>query len=345
MKSKWQIMFGAMALAGSLVGSNSRAVGQQTTGLKLVQTVPLPGYTGDFDHFAVDNARGLLLLAAEDHATLEVFDLTTLKHLRTVKGFGAPHSILVRPGTSTIFVTDSGPDMSKLMDASTYATKGKVTLVQGADSIGYDAAANLVYVVTGGKDVKMATSEVAEVDPDSGKKLAAITTQSNHTEAMALEEHGSRLFVNLTDKSTVEVIDRKSMKKLAEWPVKLAQQNSPIAFDEAAHRLYLACRQPGMLVVMNSDNGAPVASLPGPGRADDMVFDAGAHRLYILGGEGYIGVYDVSAPDHPKLIGKVPSAPGAKTGLLLPEAHKLYVAVSPGDTKALAKILVFEVQR
>jgi DNA-binding beta-propeller fold protein YncE len=343
MKSKWRIMFGGLALLGSLVGPDARAVGQ-TSGLKLVQTVPLPGFTGDFDHFAVDSARGRLLLAAEDHATLEVFDLKTMKHLQTIKGFGAPHSILVRPGASTTLVTDSGPEMSKLMDASTYAVKGKVTLIPGADSIGYDAAANLVYVVTGGKDVKMATSEVAEVDPDSGKKLGAITTQSNHTEAMALEQHGNRLFVNLTDKSTVEVIDRSAMKKLAEWPVKLAQQNSPIAFDEAAHRLYLACRQPGMLVVMNSDNGAPVASLPGPARADDIVFDASAHRLYMLGGEGYIGVYDVSAPDHPKLIAKVPSAPGAKTGLLSPDAHKLYVAASPGDTKALAKVLVFDVQ-
>jgi DNA-binding beta-propeller fold protein YncE len=343
MKSKWQIMFGSLAVLGLVVGFSSHAVGQ-TTVLKLVQTVPLPGYTGDFDHFAVDSERGRLLLAAEDHATLEVFDLKTMKHLRTVKGFGAPHSILVRPRASTILVTDGGPEMSKLMDASTYAVKGKVVLVPGADSIGYDAAANLVYVVTGGKDVKLATSEVAGVDPDSGKKVGESTTQSNHTEAMALEEHGNRLFVNLTDKSTVEVIDRKSMKKLAEWPVKLAQQNSPIAFDEAAHRLYLACRQPGMLVVMNSDDGSPVTSLPGPGRSDDLVFDAGAHRLYMLGGEGYIGVYDVSTPDQPKLIAKVPSAPGAKTGLLSPDAQKLYVAASPGDTKALAKVLVFEVQ-
>jgi len=317
------------------------AAGQQAP-LKLVKTVPLPGYRGDFDHFAVDQARGRLLLAAEDHATLDVFDLKTLKLLDSVHGFGAPHSILVRPGAKAILVTDSGPKMSKLMDATSYKIEGTVTLVPGADSIGYDNVTNRVYVVSGGKDVEMATSEVSEVDPDSGKKIASITTQSNHTEAMALEKHGDRLFVNLTDKNTVEVINRKTMKKVAEWPLKLAQQNSPIVFDEPAHRLYLVCRQPGMLVVMNSDNGVETASLPGPGRADDVAFDESNHRLYVLGGEGYIGVYDVSKPDHPALIAKTPSAPGAKTGLL--DGRTLYVAASPGDSKALAKILVYELQ-
>jgi hypothetical protein len=316
----------------------------QSAPLKLTQTIPLPGYTGDFDHFAVDKERGRLLLAAEDHATLEVFDLKTLNHLKSYPGFAAPHSILVRPGAKTILVADGFEGMTKILDRSTYEKKGLVTLVPGADSLAYDPVANRVYIVTGGKDVKMTTSEVAAVDPDSGKKVGAITTQSNHTEAVTLEKGGKRLFVNLTDHSSVEVIDRKTMTKLAEWPLKMAKENSPIAFDEPAHRLYLACRHPGMLVVMNSDNGKEIASLPGPLRADDMPFDASAHRLYMLGGEGYIAVYDVSKPDHPTLVSKVTSAPGAKTGMLLPAMHKLVVAASPGDSKALAKILVYDVQ-
>src|SRR6516162_6784362 len=84
--------------------------------LVLKGTVDLPGYTGDFDHFAVDQARGRLLLAAEDHGTVEVFDLNSGNHLRTLTGFETPHSILIRPGAATILVTDSGKGMSKLLD-------------------------------------------------------------------------------------------------------------------------------------------------------------------------------------------------------------------------------------
>jgi DNA-binding beta-propeller fold protein YncE len=331
----------AVALSGIFLPAGVVA---QSAPLKLAKTVPLPGYTGDFDHFAVDTERGRLLLAAEDHGTLEVFDLKSLNHLKSYPGFAAPHSILVRPGAKTILVADGFKGMTKILDADTYEKKGTIPLIPGADSLAYDAGDNRVYIVTGGKDVKMATSAVEEVDPDSAKRVGGITTQSNHTEAVTLENGGKRLFVNLTDHSSVEVIDRKKMSKIAEWPLKKAKQNSPIAFDEPAHRLYLACREPGMMVVMNSDNGQETASLPGPGHADDMPFDASAHRLYMLGGEGYISVYDVSKPDHPTLVSKVTSAPGAKTGMLLPGNHRLVVAASPGESKATAKILVYDVQ-
>jgi DNA-binding beta-propeller fold protein YncE len=317
---------------------------QNAAPLVLQQTVELPGYTGDFDHFAADRARGRLLLAAEDHGTLEVFDLDSGKHLRTLSGFENPHSILVRPGAPTILVTDSGKSMSKLLDAQTYEKKGTVTLVPGADSIGYDAVENIVYIVTGGKDVDMKTVELAAVDPDTGEKKRALILQDDHVEAMALEKNGSRLFINLTQTNKVAVIDRKMMKVVAFWPVPAAQQNAMVAFDEANHRLYLGCRKPGMIVTMNSDTGAVTGTIAGPLRSDELLFDAASHRLYMPGGEGYVGVYDTTDPDHLKRIAKVASAPGAKTGILLTDKKKLVLAGSPGETKATAKVLIFSVQ-
>ena len=184
------IMTALLLLLTALMGTNisvSDIEGQNAASLLLKGSVNLPGYTGDFDHFAVDQARGRLLLAAEDHGTVEVFDLNNGRRLQTVNGFETPHSILIRPGAPTILVTDSGKGMSKLLDASTYEVKSIVKLVPGADSIGYDPTENMVYIVTGGKDVDMATSELASVDPDTGEKKAALTLQDNHVEAMALE--------------------------------------------------------------------------------------------------------------------------------------------------------------
>ena len=56
-----------------------------------------------------------------------------------------------------------------------------------------------------------------------------------------------------------------------------------------------------------------------------------------------MGVYDTSDADLLKLIEKVPTAPGAKTGLLVPSLHRLFLAVSPGETKTMAKVLTYEV--
>jgi DNA-binding beta-propeller fold protein YncE len=190
----------------------------------------------------------------------------------------------------------------------------------------------------------MKTANLEAVNPDTGAKLASITFPDNHVEAMAFVDGDPRLFINLAQTNKLAVVDRKTMKILSTWPVPPAKQNAMVAFDPSQHRLYVVCRDPGMVVVMNSDTGAVVTTQSAPLRADEVQYDAAAHRLYVPGGEGYMGIYDTSDPDHLKLVEKVTTAPGAKTGLLLPASHRLFLAVSPGETKSMAKVLTYEVK-
>jgi DNA-binding beta-propeller fold protein YncE len=317
---------------------------QQASSVKLIHSVSLPGYSGDFDHFAVDYDRNRLLLAAEDHGTLEVFDLKTSAHLQTVSGFGNPHSILVKKGSPTVFITDSEKQGPTIRDAGTYEKKQGVAMTPGSDTSKYDASSNTLYVVTGGKDVDMKTANLEAFNPDTGAKLGSITFQDNHVEAMAFVESDPRLFLNLTQTNKLAVIDRKQMKVLATWPVPPCQQNAMVAFDPSQHRLYVVCRAPGMVAVLNSDTGAVVGTQPAPLRADEVQYDPKAHRLYVPGGEGYMSIYDTSDADHLKVLEKVTTAAGAKTALLLPEMHKLFLAVSPGESKTMAKVLTYEVK-
>jgi DNA-binding beta-propeller fold protein YncE len=319
------------------------AAPEQRSSVQLIKSVDLPGYSGDFDHFAADYDHNRLLLAAENHGTLEVFDLKTLDHLGTVTGFGNPHSILVRKGVATVFVTDSTKHNATIRDAISYAKKQTVNLTLGSDTAKYDAVSNILYVVTGGKDVDMKTANLEAVNPDTGAKLGSIVFHDNHVEAMAFVESDPRLFINLTQTNKLAVVERKSMKVIATWPVPPAQQNAMVAFDPAQHRLYVVCRSPGMVVVMNSDTGAVVGTQPAPLRADEVQYDESSHRLYVPGGEGYMGIYDTSDPNHLRIVEKVTTAPGAKTALLIPAMHRLFLAVSPGESKAMAKVLTYEV--
>jgi DNA-binding beta-propeller fold protein YncE len=319
-------------------------IGQSQASVRLIKSVDLAGYTGDFDHFAVDYDRNRLLLAAEDHGTIEVFDLKTSAHLRTVGGFGNPHSILARKGVPTVFITDSERQMSTIRNADTLTKEKTVVLTPGADTAKYDAKSNTLYVVTGGKDVDMKTANLEAVNPDTGDRKAMLTFPDNHVEAMAFVEGDPRLFINLTQTNKLAVVDRTTMKVLTVWPVPAAQQNAMVAFDQAQHRLYVVCRQPGMVVVMNSDTGSIVGTQPAPLRADEVQYDSNSHRLYVPGGEGYMGIYDTSDPDHLKIVEKVTTEPGAKTGILIPGIHRLFLAVSPGDSKAMAKVLTYEVK-
>ena len=311
--------------------------------LALEGRTELPGYSGDFDHLAVDLPGNRLFLAAEDHGTLELFDLQSGKHLKSVGGFETPHSIFLIPQTHRLLITD-GSDSIKLLDATTLARVGKLRLHPGADSIGFDAASGHLYVVTGGKDVKLKESWLEEIDPVSLRKIGAVHLDADHVEAMAVEQHGPHLYINVTDKNYVAVIDKATRKVVARWPIHEAAQNALAQLDEDAQRLFIVTRDPARFIVLDTRSGASVASFAAPKRVDAEIFDPANRRIYAPGGEGYIGVYAQADAGHYAELEPVNSAAGAKTAILVPELHRLYLAVSPGEGKTGGGIIWFNVK-
>lgn len=302
----------------------------------------LPGYSGDFDHFAVDLAGNRLFLAAEDHGTLEVFELKSGRHLKTVKGFETPHSVFPIPQKHRLLVTD-GSETVKLLDDQTLAPVDSIKLHPGADSIAYDAGSGHLYIVTGGKDVKLRESWLEEIDPLTASKISEVHFDADHVEALAVQQRGPRLYINVTDKNDLAVVDKPGHKIIARWPIKEAEQNALVQLDETTHRLFVVTRKPGKMLVLDADSGATLAHFEAPARVDQEIFDPASHRIYAPGGEGYIGVYAEQDANHFVELAHVPSAAGAKTAILVPELKRLYVAVSPGEGKTGAAILWFDV--
>jgi DNA-binding beta-propeller fold protein YncE len=310
--------------------------------LDLVRTTDLPGIEGDLDHLAIDTAGQRLFVCAEDNGTLRIIDLKTGKLDRTVKGFKNPHSILYLPEQSELYVTD-GSKAVQILDSNTFTVKRTIATTPGADSIGVDRKNHLMYAVTGGKDVPLPTSGIAVIDTKSAKVLKEVPINAIHVEAMALEESGPRIFVNVTDKNYLAVIDREAGKITAQWHIAEAQENAPLAFDEPHQRLFVVCRKPGKLVVLDSKTGRSLASFATGEHADEVIFDKAHHRIYVAAGEGKIYPYDEVDADHFKALPPIPSASGAKTAVLSPDGSKLYVSVSPGDGKTGAKVLMYTV--
>jgi DNA-binding beta-propeller fold protein YncE len=329
-------------LAASLLLLPASAQSPPKPALELLGATDIPGISGDLDHLALDPGGQRLFLAAEDNGTLRVIDLKSGKLERTLKGFNTPHSILYLPAAGELYVTD-GSKAVQVLDSTTFAVKRTVPTTPGADSIGVDPSGHRLFAVTGGKDVSMTTSAISEIDTSSGKLIREIPIDAAHVEAMALEMSGPRLFVNVTDKNYLAVIDRGTGRIVARWPIQEAKENAPIAFDESHKRLFVVCRNPGKLVVLDSSNGQSIASFPTGAKADEVVFDSVHRRIYVAAGEGKIYVYQQIDADHYTPLPPVASAPGAKTALLAPDATRFYVSVSPGDGKTGARLLVFRV--
>ena len=310
--------------------------------LTLAATTMLPGYHGDFDHFAVDTKNGRLFLAGEDGAELEVFDLATGALLKSVKGYGVPHSLLMMPARNELLVID-GKKPSQVIDASTLALKRTIPIPPGADSVDYDFATRHLWVVTGGKDVPLPDCNLVELDPATGAIVKKVHFDASHVEAMAIEQQGDKLYVNVSDKNAIAVVDKNKGAIVAWWPFKEAEQNAAFAFDERHHRLFDVARKPGTLVVLDTAGGRTVASFKAPERADQVVWDEANRRIYVTGGDGFIGVFEQIDADHYADIGRIPSAPGAKTAILVPALNRLYVAASPGEAPTGGAVLRYDV--
>jgi DNA-binding beta-propeller fold protein YncE len=329
----------ACALAGWAAAQDSAAP------LKLVNTFKMPAdVKGHFDHFGVDLAGNRLFATAEGYKAVLVFDLNSGQLIHTISGIGIPHAVLYRQDVGRIYVTDGGAGALRIYDAKTYQLEKSVKLLVDTDSIAYDPATKYLYVVNGGGDANQTFSTISVIDTTSGDKLADIKIDGDTLEAMAVESSSRRLYVNNRAKNQIEIVDREKHTRSATWPVTKAKFNVAMAFDEPSHRLFVGCRS-GSIVVFDTESGKEVAALPIETGVDDMVYDAASKRIYAAcgAGKGSVDVYKEDDPDHYSLVGKVTTSPGAKTGRLVPELGKYFVA-APAQGTTPAEVLVYAVQ-
>ena len=316
---------------------------QNAAPLKLTTKYDMPASVkGRFDHLGIDIGGNRLFVVGEEAQQVLVFDLGTGKFVRSIK-VDHPHAVLYREDLQRIYITDEGKGVVNIYDGKTYDLVKSVALKVDTDSIGYDPATHYLYVDNGGDNAHETFTMLSVVDTTAATKLADIKVDGDTLEAMALEKSGDKLFLNNPAKNEVEVIDRKTNKIATVWPVKLGKGNATMALDESTHRLFVGCRS-GAIVVFDSQSGKELQSVPVGKGVDDLMFDPSSKRIYATSaGTSAVDVYKETDPDHYQSLGSVPSGPGAKTGLLVPQLARLFVAVPPKGA-APAQVYVYEVQ-
>jgi DNA-binding beta-propeller fold protein YncE len=325
-----------------LLGVTAKA--QEGAPLKLAHTIPLPGLKdGDFDHFAPDVDGHRLFLTGEENDKVLVFDTSTNKLIHTIEESKAPHAILYRGDLKKLFVVEGDASAVKVYDGDSYKQVSEIKVSIDADSIAYDPATQYLYVVNGGREAHTPYSLISVIDTNTSKKLRDIKINSNHVEAIVLEKSGPRMFMNITGNNAVGVMDRNKSALTATWPLPPGDKlNVAMALDEADHRLFVVTRNPGKLIVLDSDAGKVVTSVDAVGMVDDMAYDAKQKRIYVAGDQ-FVDVFYQKDADHYDRLGRIPGSFRAKTGILVPELNRYYLAV-PHHENQEAEVRVYEVQ-
>jgi DNA-binding beta-propeller fold protein YncE len=304
--------------------------------LRQVTAFTLPRVKGRIDHMALDEAGQRLFVVALGNNSLEVLDVRSGKRLRSVTGFREPQGVGFLATPPRLFVANGGDGSISMLDARSFRTLRKIHVGEDADNVRVDAPGRRVYVGFG-------SGALALLDAATGDSLARLELPA-HPEAFEIENGGSRIFVNVPDAGEVSVVDRARGQMTEHWRLGDVQANFPIAFYPAGKRLFIGCRRPAVLLVLDSATGKRLAAVPIDGDPDDLFFDARARKLYASCGAGFIDVLAVPDTGAPSMFRRVPTAPGARTSLFDEAQGRLYVAVPHRGTQA-ARVLVFEVAR
>ncbi len=320
-----------LVLAIILCGVN--ASGAAATPLKLVQTVSLAGVKGRFDHFAVDVKGQRLFVAALGNNTVEVIDLAAGKRGHSISGLQKPQGVLFLPELNRLCVAGGGDGTLKIFDAANLKLLGSIGSLDDADNLRRAPEGGAVFLGYG-------DGALAVIDVKRGERIGE-SKLKGHPESFQLERKGNRIFINVPDARQIAVVDREKRSVAATWPMEKFGANFPMALDDGTGRLFVGCRKPPRLVVLDSSDGKLVADLAISGDTDDLFYDAKRKRLYISCGEGLVDVVEQTSTDHYQTLEHVTTAGGARTSFYSPELDRYYVAV-PERGNQQAQIRVFQ---
>jgi DNA-binding beta-propeller fold protein YncE len=264
-------------------------------------------------------AVGGVVIARYGVNTLEVIDADAAKIAGEIAGLHKPQGVAFIPDSGRIAIAGGEDGTLRFYDAATLKPGPVINGLDDADNVRYDGGAKVLYAGYGG-------GALAVIDPEHAQKVADIKLDG-HPESFQLERQGKQIFVNVPEAGHVAVIDREKRNVVAKWGTGEAKANFPMALDEANHRLFIGCRKPAKLVVLDTESGKVVAAIDVVGDTDDLFYDAVNKRIYIFGGAGAVTVVEQSNPDTYHAVAQVKTAPGARTSFFVPEAQTLYVAV------------------
>jgi hypothetical protein len=304
--------------------------------LQLEEQIPVPGVAGRLDHFTADAKRKRLFVSALGNNTVEVIDVFAGRDIHSIQGLAQPQGPLYVADVDKLYVANAEDGKVRVYDGATYTLRKTIDLGTDPDNMRYDAASKKVFVGFGEED-----GGIAMIDPSTDERVGQVYKTDGHPESFQVEASGGHIYANVPDAgNVVESIDRKT-GAVTKWPLKGLRGNYAMALNESDHRLFTVTRKTPMLVVFNTETGAEVGRLPAAGECDDVFFDAARKRIYEIGGEGSISVFQENDPDHYELLASVPTSVGIRTGYFFTKRDRFYVGV-PAKGNEPAEIWTFE---
>ena len=275
------------------------------------------GGEGGTDYLTSDPATGRVFISRATHVM--VVDAATGKVIGDIPDTPGIHGIALVAKSGHGFTTNGRDSTSTMFDLKTLAPIKKIKAgINGLDGIMYDEASDRVLTINHSTPEGTATV----IDPNSGDVVGKVTLTGKGPEGGVSDGKG-RIFINLEDKNAIDVIDTKTWKVVATWPIEPCDGPTGIAMDRMTNRIFAGCSNKS--VVVDAATGKVVAQIANGNGVDALGWDQAQKLIYIPAGrDGNVTVVHEDSPDKYTVVATVPTMAGAKTIAVDDKRHIAY---------------------
>lgn len=317
-----------LAIAAFLVAAMLGAPGSVHAQTFTVEKFNIGG-EGGHDYIVAEAGTGRVFVSRGTHVM--VVDGATGKVIGDIPDTPRVHGVGLAKKENHGFTTNAGDSSVTMFDLRTLAFIRKIPVkVGGLDGITYDETSNQI-ILTNHSNPGTAVT----IDAKSGDILGTTELEDRAPEGAATDGKG-KIYVNNEGTNTIQVIELRTMKVLASWPIAPCDSPTGIALDRKTMRIFSGCGKAS--VVVDATNGKVVASIANGDGVDALGWDGSQKLMYIPAGQsGNVTVVRQDGPDTYTTVATVPTMRGAKTIAVDPVTHRAYaVALERGPAPAPA---------
>jgi len=276
------------------------------------------GGDGGTDYLSADPASGRVYVSRTTHVM--VVDGATGKVLGDIPNTLGVHGIAFAPKSNRGFTTNGRDSTSTTFDLKTLDVLKRIPAGQaGLDGIMYDDATDKILTINHSRPEGTAVV----IDAKTGDVVGTVTLSGIAPEGGASDGKG-KIYINIEDKNAIDVIDTKTWKVVASWPIAPCDGPTGIAYDRATNRIFSGCSKTS--VVVDATSGKVVAQLTNGDGVDALGWDASQKLIYIPAGrDGNVTVFHQDSPDKYSTVATVATMTGAKTIAVDDAKHVAYV--------------------
>jgi len=285
------------------------------------------GGEGGFDYVYADaDGRRLYVARSGPAPRVTVFNLDTLEPAGEIPMTNAR-------GVATDARSHHGFASSKpvaMWDTKTLAPIKTIPVDGRPDGILADSFNHRIYVFS------HSAPNATVLDAADGSVLGTIDL-GGAPEQAATDGKG-HVYVDLEDKDSVAVVDARTMKVTTRYSLNgKGGGNAGLALDVKHHVLFVACRNPQTMVVLDANDCKYLAALPIGRGCDGAVFNPDTRECFSSQGDGTLTVIQEKSPTSFVVEQSVKTMPSAKTLTLDSRTGKvLLIAAEYGPAPAPA---------